>query len=54
MVSLAYYGRAHAFTLSRIFGADLRSPVWQREHLRQTRDMVAAFLAPLQQGRSET
>ncbi len=44
MVSLAYYGRAHAFTLSRIFGEDLRAPAWQREHLRHTRQMVAGLL----------
>ncbi len=32
MVSLAYYGRAHAFTLSRIFGKDLHKPSWQKAH----------------------
>ena len=46
MVSLAYYARAHAFTLSRIFGTDLHAPQWQREHLGQTRQMLASFLAP--------
>ncbi len=48
MVSLAYYGRAHAFTLSRIFGKDLHKPAWQKAHLNLTRQMVAAFLAPAQ------
>lgn len=46
MVSLAYYGRAHAFTLSRIFERDLHKAAWQGKHLSLTRQMVAAFLAP--------
>ncbi|WP_082151446.1 TetR/AcrR family transcriptional regulator [Caenimonas sp. SL110] len=46
MVSLAYYGRAHAFTLSRIFERDLNKGSWQKAHLNLTRQMVAAFLAP--------
>ena len=46
MVSLAYYGRAHAFTLSRIFNKDLHKATWQKAHLNLTRQMVAAFLAP--------
>lgn len=46
MVSLSYYGRAHAFTLSRIFNKDLQKPAWQRAHLKLTRSMVEAFLAP--------
>jgi AcrR family transcriptional regulator len=47
MVSLAYYGRAHAFTLSHIFGKDLHKAAWQRTHLKQTREMVAGFLRPV-------
>jgi AcrR family transcriptional regulator len=46
MVSLSYYGRAHAFTLSRIFNRDLHKAAWQREHRKLTRAMLAAFLAP--------
>lgn len=46
MVSLSYYGRAHAHTLSRIFDRDLHKASWQKAHQRLTRDMVAAFLAP--------
>ena len=46
MVSLAYYGRAHAYTLSHIFGKDLHKPAWQRAHLKQTREMVGSFLRP--------
>jgi AcrR family transcriptional regulator len=44
MVSLAYYGRAHVFTLSRIFAADLQAPGWQRAHIEQARLMFASFL----------
>lgn len=46
MVSVSYYGRAHAFTLSRIFNKDLQKPAWQRAHLKLTRTMLASFLAP--------
>ncbi len=45
MVSLAYYGRAHAYTLSRIFNRDLHKASWQKAHQKLTREMVAAFLA---------
>lgn len=47
MVSLAYYGRAHAHTLSRVFNRDLHKASWQKAHQNLTRDMVAAFLAPV-------
>lgn len=46
MVSLSYYGRAHAFTLTRIFNKDLQKPSWQRAHLKLTRAMVEAYLTP--------
>lgn len=46
MVSLSYYGRAHAFTLTRIFNKDLQKPNWQRAHLKLTRAMVEAYLTP--------
>ncbi len=46
MVSLSYYGRAHAFTLTRIFNKDLQKAAWQRAHLKLTRAMVEAYLAP--------
>ncbi|MBI2746264.1 MAG: TetR family transcriptional regulator [Burkholderiales bacterium] len=46
MVSLSYYGRAHAFTLTRIFNKDLQKPSWQRAHLKLTRAMVEAYLSP--------
>ncbi|MFN4352707.1 MAG: TetR/AcrR family transcriptional regulator [Hylemonella sp.] len=46
MVSLSYYGRAHAYTLTRIFNKDLQKPAWQRAHLKLTRAMVKAYLAP--------
>ena len=46
MVSLSYYGRAHAFTLTRIFNKDLQKPSWQRAHLQLTRAMVEAYLTP--------
>lgn len=47
MVSLAYYGRAHAFTLTHLFGKDLHRPGWQKAHLRMTREMVESYLRPV-------
>lgn len=46
MVSLSYYGKSHAHTLSRIFKQDLLSPAWQAAHREQTHQMLAGFLAP--------
>jgi len=45
MVSLAYYARSHAHTLSRIFQQDMLAPDWQQAHNVQTRQMLVAFLA---------
>ena len=47
MVSLAYYAKAHAFTLSRIFATELLSPAWQAARAVQTREMLAAYVTPL-------
>jgi len=44
MVSLAYYSRAHAPTLSRIFGTDLLGSQWQADHRTQSRQMLVGFL----------
>jgi AcrR family transcriptional regulator len=47
MVSLSYYAKSHAHTLSRIFERDLLAPEWQRAHTAQTHQMLIAYLAPL-------
>lgn len=44
MVSLAYFHKSNAFTLSRIFQHDLLDPKWQREHNAQSRTMLINFL----------
>lgn len=44
MVSLAYYGKSHAHTLSRIFQVDLLDPDWQTEHRQQNHLMLEGFL----------
>lgn len=44
MVSLAYYSRAHAHTLSRIFEVEILEPDWQTAHRAQTRGMLTSFL----------
>ncbi len=46
MVSLSYYGKSHAYTLSKIFRQDLRSTEWQAAHRAHARQMLIAFLAP--------
>ncbi len=51
MVSLAYFHKSNAHTLSRIFEVDLLHEQWQRDHLLQTRLMLQQFLSPsLQHG----
>lgn len=47
MVSLAYFHKSNAYTLSRIFETDLLEAHWQRDHLEQTRVMLQQFLSPL-------
>ena len=46
IVSLAYFHRSNAYTLSQIFRHDLLDPAWQLQHREQAREMVFAFLAP--------
>lgn len=45
MVSLAYYGKSHAHTLSRIFETDLAAPQWQATQATETRRMLSSYLA---------
>ena len=45
MVSLAYYRKAHAHTLSRIFGCELLAPAWQQAQAADVHAMLAAFVA---------
>jgi AcrR family transcriptional regulator len=46
MVSMAYFHKSNAYTLSRIFRRDLLDPEWQREHKEQAQHMLFSFLAP--------
>jgi len=46
MVSMAYFHKSNAYTLSRIFRRDLLDPAWQREHKEQAQHMLFSFLAP--------
>lgn len=47
IVSLAYFHRSNAYTLSQIFRHDLLDPSWQQQHGEQAREMVFRFLEPL-------
>lgn len=44
MVSLSYYSKSHAHTLSRIFGTDLQSPEWQAAQHADVRRMLTGFV----------
>lgn len=46
MVSLAFFAKSNAHTLSRIFQAELLAPTWQQAHQAQAHHMLATFLAP--------
>ena len=46
LVSLAYFHKSNAYTLSRIFETDLLAPAWQAEHKAQSRRMLLQFLSP--------
>jgi AcrR family transcriptional regulator len=45
MVSMAYFHRSNAYTLSHIFKTDLLAPAWQREHEDLARRMLFGYLA---------
>jgi AcrR family transcriptional regulator len=45
LVSLAYFHKSNAHTLSRIFETDLLAPHWQTAHKAQSRQMLLQFLA---------
>lgn len=47
MVSLAYYGKSHAYTLSRIFNQDILAADWQTAHRIQHHQMLQGLLQPL-------
>lgn len=44
LVSLAYFHKSNAYTLSRIFKQDLLETTWQQEHRRQSHQMLLGFL----------
>lgn len=46
MVSLVYYSKAHAPTLSRIFEVDLSSAAWQNGYRDHVAQMLMAMMAP--------
>ncbi|MBC7414437.1 MAG: TetR family transcriptional regulator [Herminiimonas sp.] len=46
LVSLAYFHKSNAHTLSRIFETDLLALAWQADHKAQTRRMLLQFLTP--------
>ena len=50
LVSLAYFHKSNAHTLSRIFTTDLLAPAWQGDHKAQTRRMLLQFLSPIAPG----
>ncbi|MFD1558198.1 TetR family transcriptional regulator [Paraburkholderia silviterrae] len=45
LVSLAYFHRSNAYTISRMFDTDMLAPSWQSDHTAQTHELVRAYLA---------
>jgi AcrR family transcriptional regulator len=45
LVSLSYYSKSHAHTLSRIFSTDLADPAWQAAQGEDIRRMLTLFVA---------
>ena len=52
LVSLAYFHKSNAHTLTRIFATELLAPAWQADHKAQTRRMLLRFLSPTGSGDS--
>jgi len=46
MVSLCYFHRSNAHTLSTIFATDLLAPSWQAQHKKMATDVLSRFLRP--------
>jgi AcrR family transcriptional regulator len=44
LVSLAYFHKSNAYTLSQMFNADMLAPGWQTAHKHQAHELVRAFL----------
>jgi len=44
MVGAIYYGKSHAYTLSRIFRRDMLTADWQASYRQQTHQMLVGFL----------
>ncbi|MFM0216265.1 MULTISPECIES: TetR family transcriptional regulator [Paraburkholderia] len=45
LVSLAYFHKSNAYTLSRMFATEMLEPSWQAAHKAQAHELVRAFLA---------
>ena len=46
LVSLSYFHKSNAYTLSWIFATDMLGQEWKADHRRQTEQMLLQFLAP--------
>lgn len=44
LVSLAYFHKSNAYTLSRIFSTDMLTTQWQADHRTQAHELVRAFI----------
>ena len=52
LVSLAYFHKSNAYTISRMFETDMLAPQWQRAHKEQAHELVRAFLVARPAGRA--
>jgi AcrR family transcriptional regulator len=53
LVSLAYFHKSNAYTISQMFETDMLAPQWQRVHKEQAHELVRAFLAARPAGRAQ-
>ncbi len=46
LVSLCYFHKSNAYTISRMFETDMLTPAWQDEHRKQAHEVIRAYLGP--------
>lgn len=49
LVSLCYFHKSNAYTISRMFETDMLAPTWQDAHRKQAHEVIRAYLGPLRE-----
>jgi AcrR family transcriptional regulator len=53
LVSLAYFHKSNAYTISQMFETNMLAPDWQRAHKEQAHELVRAFLVVQPAGKAQ-